>query len=275
MSVGTPARVEAGTVRANGAELYYERRGTGAPVLCISGATGDAGHFTAVADRLADEFTVITYDRRGNSRSKAPVGWASTSMAEQADDVAALLEALECVPAGVFGTSGGGIILLELLIRRPDVVRKKVVHEPPLIAVLPNRDALTAELGAMAGHALASGGPRAALEVFVRVNAGDHTFEHLDEELRDRMLGNAEVLLGVELDQFQGYVPDVAALRARRVPLMIAAGTEHERARYFFVDAAQWLGQQLNIPVTTFPGQHTPYWDRVDDLVAVLRPLLR
>jgi pimeloyl-ACP methyl ester carboxylesterase len=56
-------------VTVNGAELYYEVRGSGPPVLLIMGGTGDGGHFDTLADRLADEFTVVTYDRRGNGRS--------------------------------------------------------------------------------------------------------------------------------------------------------------------------------------------------------------
>jgi len=38
----------------NDTELYYEIRGTGAPVLLIMGASGDGGHFDAIADLLSD-----------------------------------------------------------------------------------------------------------------------------------------------------------------------------------------------------------------------------
>jgi pimeloyl-ACP methyl ester carboxylesterase len=76
------------TVTVNGTELYHEVRGTGTPVLLIMGATGDGGHFDTVADVLADEFTVITSDRRGNGRSPVPAGWRTTSPEEQADDAA-------------------------------------------------------------------------------------------------------------------------------------------------------------------------------------------
>ena len=58
------------------------------------GATGDGGHFDTLADLLADEFTLITYDRRGNGRSPAPAGWTTTSAEEQADDAAALVNSL-------------------------------------------------------------------------------------------------------------------------------------------------------------------------------------
>jgi pimeloyl-ACP methyl ester carboxylesterase len=47
-------------VNANGVRLYYERGGRGPAVLFISGATGDAGHWTGVADALANEYTFVS-----------------------------------------------------------------------------------------------------------------------------------------------------------------------------------------------------------------------
>src|SRR4051794_32796984 len=63
------------TVTVNGTELYHEVRGTGPPVLLIMGATGDGGYFDKLADLLADEFTVITYDRRGNGVVRSRPIW--------------------------------------------------------------------------------------------------------------------------------------------------------------------------------------------------------
>ena len=83
------------SIDVNGIRLYCEERGRGPAVLFISGATGDAGHWAKVADILADAYTVITYDRRANSRSPRPPGWASTTIGEQADDAAALLRGLD------------------------------------------------------------------------------------------------------------------------------------------------------------------------------------
>jgi pimeloyl-ACP methyl ester carboxylesterase len=56
----------------NGAELYHEVRGDGPAVLFIIGMTGDAGHVESLAGVLADEFTVVGYDRRENGRSPRP-----------------------------------------------------------------------------------------------------------------------------------------------------------------------------------------------------------
>ena len=90
-TTSTQQTVTTATVRVNGADLYHEIRGSGPPILFIMGATGDGGVFDRVAEQLANEFTVVTYHRRGNSLSPRPDGWKSTSIDEQADDAAALL----------------------------------------------------------------------------------------------------------------------------------------------------------------------------------------
>jgi pimeloyl-ACP methyl ester carboxylesterase len=266
-------------VSVNGTQLYYEQRGSGPSVLFISGATGDAGHFTQVAELLADEFTVVTYDRRGNSRSPSPAGWTSTTMDEQADDAAALLRVLDLAPAAVFGTSGGAVILLNLLLRHPEVVRVALVHEPPLMPVVPGVAELGAQFHTMTEEALASRGPRGAMELFIRFNAGDAAFEHLDPELRERMLGNADIFFAAELEPFVTCVPDPAALAQVSVPLIALAGAEHRDADLFhngyLYQSARWVAVQVRRDVTELPGAHAPYFDRPRELADALRPLLR
>ena len=81
-----------GLIDTGATKLYYEMRGSGPPLLLITGGAGDAGEWAAVAPGLADGHTVITYDRRGMSRSPQPDGWTATSISEQAyagDDQAA------------------------------------------------------------------------------------------------------------------------------------------------------------------------------------------
>ena len=120
---------------ANETELYYEARGDGPPLLLIMGASGYGGVFGRFAELLADEFTVVSYDRRGNGRSPRPAGWNTTSPEEQADDAAALLAGLGLAPAAIFGTSSAGIFAVATLIRHPESVRGAVLHEPALFAL--------------------------------------------------------------------------------------------------------------------------------------------
>jgi pimeloyl-ACP methyl ester carboxylesterase len=131
----------------NETELYYEARGDGPPLLLIMGASGYGGVFGRFAELLADEFTVVSYDRRGNGRSPRPADRNMTSPEEQADDVAALLAGLGLAPAAIFGTSSAGIFALAAVIRWPESVRGAVLHEPALFALVDDpkdvRDSLT------------------------------------------------------------------------------------------------------------------------------------
>jgi pimeloyl-ACP methyl ester carboxylesterase len=113
MTTTASGLIDVGTTR-----LYHEVRGSG-PALFITGGTGDAGEWADVAPTLAEECTVVTYDRRGMSRSPRPDGWTATSMAEAADDAAALLRALELAPTVVVGHSGGASVACSLVVRHP------------------------------------------------------------------------------------------------------------------------------------------------------------
>jgi len=94
-------------------------------------------------ENLADEFTVLTYDRRGNSRSGLHGGPAPLVMEEQSADALAVLDANGIDKALVFGNSGGASIALDLAARHPGQVNAAVVHEPPVPAVLPDPIALS------------------------------------------------------------------------------------------------------------------------------------
>ena len=80
---------------------------------------------------LADRYTVVAYDPRGNSRSTFDGAPEELQLDVQADDAAALIKALGGGAAYVFGTSGGAQIGLNLAARHPDRVRTLVAHEPP------------------------------------------------------------------------------------------------------------------------------------------------
>ncbi len=86
-------------------------------------------------------FEVVSYDRRGHSRSSCPPGQGSVR--DDVDDLAALIEALDLGPAHVAGASLGGSIALRLAAARPELVRSVAVHEPPLFDLLRRRGSRT------------------------------------------------------------------------------------------------------------------------------------
>src|ERR687888_607232 len=126
------------TLKVPGATLYYEIRGSGPVLLCISGGPTDAGMFADLAGRLAGRYTVVSYDQRGHSRSRLDGDPEDIPVALHADDAAAVVAAIGDEPAHAYGNSGGGTIGIELVARHPDRVRTLVAHEAPIFEVLPD-----------------------------------------------------------------------------------------------------------------------------------------
>lgn len=270
------AQIDRGTVVANGTVLYREVRGDGLPLLLIIGSTGDAGWYESAARLLAEEFTVVTYDRRGNSRSPAPDGWATTTMDEQADDAAALLRTLRLAPAIAFGSSDGAGIVTNMILRHPGVLRSAIVHEPSFVGAVSDPEGMDAALMAVIAQRLAEGGPPAALEAFLRSVAGDAVFEASDPIVRERAMGNAELVFGMELAALANYAPDQAELAAATVPVRVAAGADskdHPLLHYLY-EASEWTARAFGVPLATFSGAHVPYVDRPHVFVDEIRTLL-
>jgi pimeloyl-ACP methyl ester carboxylesterase len=258
------------TLRVPGAELHHEVRGTGPPVLMIPGVLGDGGTFDRLAPLLADEFTVITYDRRGNSRSPRPPGWEATSVDEQADDAAALLGALRLPPALLYGTSGGGAIALAALLRHPGAVRGALLHEPWVPALMHRPEDAEAPFESAIERGWAAGGPGAAVDAFLREVLGDGA--RLDPDRPSRIRGNGEVAFRLESPAWGRFAPDPERLAALRMPIAVMCGTESAPV---FRASATALAARLGVETIAAPGGHVPQLDRPDELAAAIRPILR
>jgi pimeloyl-ACP methyl ester carboxylesterase len=257
-------QLQSGRVRANGAELYYETRGDGPPLLLVAGGLADAGQFTALAEALVERWRVITYDRRGNSRSPAPEGWSATSIEEQSDDAAALLEALGVSAVSVYGHSIGAPITLDLAVRRPEIVAAVVLHDPAMMSVLEDPGTVMAAVGPLIEDGMKAGGPAAAAEAFYRFAVGA-AIESLDPATYDRMKEDGQVLFGVEFETLSGWRPKDERLRQLRVPVLILAGAESPP---FFREAADWLAGRLEAAIEQVPGGHGAPFEHAADVAA-------
>ena len=110
----------------NGLNLYYERAGSGPPLLFISGTGGDLRNQPNVfASPLAKAFDLVAYDQRGLGRTDKPD--VPYSMADYADDAAALMDHLSWDQAPVIGVSFGGMVAQELALRHPSKVARLVL----------------------------------------------------------------------------------------------------------------------------------------------------
>lgn len=113
-------------LKANDISLYYEIHGAGQRLLYIGGTGGDLRVKPNVFDGpLRTQFEILGYDQRGLGQSDKPE--VDYSMADYADDAAALLNALGWGPVPVVGVSFGGMVAQELALRHPQQVSALVL----------------------------------------------------------------------------------------------------------------------------------------------------
>lgn len=125
-------------VTARDVELYYEEHGRGEPLVLVPGFGSGLWIWYRQIPAFAERFRTIAFDPRGVARSAAAD--APFTMRDLADDLAALLEALQVERAHVLGASFGGFVAQEFALAHPERTRSLVLcctsyggtgHVPP------------------------------------------------------------------------------------------------------------------------------------------------
>ncbi len=279
----TSERIQSTTLKVPGASLYFETQGAGPLLLLIPGGPTDAGIFAALAAQLADRYQVVRYDPRGNSRSILDGPPVDQDMDVHGDDAARLLAEFGTEPAYVLGSSGGAQIGLNLAARYPLRVHTLVAHEPPCILMLDDAEE-SRSFNESVNETYRTAGVGAAMQKFM-VGAGlaggpkPQQAAPPPAELREafgRIQGNADYFLAHGLKPIGFYVPDVAALNAG--PVRIIVGIGEASAGGLAGRSAQALAKRLGIAPVSFPGGHGGYNDApatfADRLDGVLRGAL-
>jgi acetyltransferase/esterase len=264
------APLTTGFAKANGAELYFERRGHGPALLMIAGGGGDCGVYTAIGEILASAYTVVTYDRRGNSRSPLRGGPAKIEIAEQSADAVAVLRANGFESARIFGSSGGATIALDIAARHPQAVEAVVPHEPPTPKILPDApDVLV--LYDEIDDVLETAGWQAAFRLFLTTNRLIPPDEPevmtavLDPgrilgpgpllDLLKRQSGNWEYMMKYEVRSFIDYVPDLSRIASNNIRIALTAGVDTQGQ--YFHRASTIIAERLGVDDVEFPGGHS------------------
>jgi pimeloyl-ACP methyl ester carboxylesterase len=213
-----------------GADLFYEITGDGEPLILVHGSWADHHTWDLAAPTLAQHFKVITYDRRGHSKSTAPPGQGSVR--EDVNDLAELIKLAGPGPAHVVGNSLGGSIVLRLAASQPELCRTVSVHEPPLMALLASDESMAPMLNEVQGRIgavvelLAKGEDAAGAELFVETVAlGPGMWRRLPEEVRQTFVRNARTFLDEAGDQEASGI-DLDSLRAYRESAQLTQGDQ-------------------------------------------------
>ena len=114
--------------KINNCNYYYEKHGSGNETILFShGLLWSGRMFYKQINYFKKNFTVITYDHRGQGRSE--VTKKGYDMDALYEDLVALLKYLGLKKVHLGGLSMGGFVVMRLASRRPDLVRSLILME--------------------------------------------------------------------------------------------------------------------------------------------------
>ncbi|MGW2637556.1 alpha/beta fold hydrolase [Streptomyces sp. NPDC001348] len=248
-----------------GAVLHYQVQGSGPVLLLSQSGEGDADRTVDLVPHLADAFTVVTYDRRGLSRSTLDDPARPVTMGDHADDAARLLAELTDAPALMAGFSMGGAIGLQVVARHPGVLGTLIAHEPVTPNLLPTADRAqhVSELAAIQ-QIYATDGLPAAFRAIARHLGIDPAHEDTEDGLTPqpmtpRRRANFGHFINTEFtavmtDRLDPAEPVRAAARTgTRITAATGRTTRHTVHTY---RCALALARLLGTKPVAFPGGH-------------------
>jgi acetyltransferase/esterase len=227
------------TLNVPGATLYYEVSGDGPLLIMTPGAAGTGQVFRPLLGPLAERYQMVTYDRRGFSRSEldGPQDY-DHRLDTDADDVRRLIEQLTDKrsspvdrPAVVFGNSSGAIVALEVLIRYPEQVDIVVAHEPPVVNLLPDAAKWRTFFDEVYDTYRQSGVTK-AMHQFANGTLGSEDSKVLARNMKlhtnEQNLANATYWMEHELRQYPRVKLDLDALATHTRQLMLVGGRDSQ-----------------------------------------------
>ena len=262
------------SVTVPGARLHYEIRGRG-PLLLVIGSPMVSADFASLADALAGDHTVVTYDPRGHANSTIDDPDEDSTAESRADDIAAILDDLGAESADVFGSSGGAVTGLALVARHPARVRTLIAHEPPLLELLPDAPQQRANTEDIIETFHAAGMEAAWYKFMVHGrfrhdDAGEDACPNQSRPEQDRR--EAARFFDHELRPTTRYLPDIDALKNGPSRVVIGIGADSGRLLTYRTSVAV-CGLLGSTPVE-FPGDHGGFLGAPTEFAEALRQVL-
>jgi pimeloyl-ACP methyl ester carboxylesterase len=216
------------------AGIWSETAGVGhdQAIVLVHGSMDRSAGLLRLSRRLSDQFEVIRYDRRGYGRSSG-IGPPFT-VADHVTDLVQVIERhLDGAAALVFGHSFGGNVALAAAQRRPELVDRVCIYEPPLswLGWWPS--------GTAGATALSQPDVAEAAEAFMRRLVGDAKWERLPSATRSARRAEGPAMVGELADLRVGPPWDPALITQ---PVLALFG---ERAQPHHQRAMRAIGELL------------------------------
>ncbi|HEX6348539.1 MAG TPA: alpha/beta hydrolase [Candidatus Dormibacteraeota bacterium] len=259
-------------VEVNGTGLAYIEQGSGEPLIFVHGGICDLTFWEPILEPVGSRFRAISYSRRWAWPNEPIPADVVDSVDVHAEDLIALIEKLGAGPVNLVGNSFGAFISLLVARDRPDLVRRLVAQEPPvmplllgfppsppaLIKLLLTRPRVGVPLAKMVFGGVVPvekmverGDVEASIEKFVRsVALGDAGYDALPDWIKEHMRLNA----GTHAAQFRnngGFAPFTPAdARSISIPTLVMTGQHSPAAlRVLSAELARYLPNARTIEI--------------------------
>jgi pimeloyl-ACP methyl ester carboxylesterase len=256
------------TLELDGVRLAYWEEGSGQPVVFVHGVGTSGELWAGDIAPLARDCRLIVYDRRGYGvSSESPRDWQA-----HREDAIALIDALRAAPAVLVGYSGGSIIVLDLALKRRDLVTSLVLLDP---AFNLKRCLTPGFVRALAGAQLLRRvrGERRGAEHWMRYVAsystGGSAFDKAPPERRERLLENSAAIFN-DFASGGGEHVDETRLADIDVPVTIIEARLSPAFLRRSCERLKRLMPQARTVTLANSGHHVGL-DAADELLGILR----
>lgn len=253
-----------GVIAAAGITFACREAGEGPPLLFVHGSLGSLGDFAAQVEFFSPRYRAISYSRRFHPPNPCNDPDAPYTLAQQSDDIAAVIRAAGMTHPDVVASSWGGYAALLCAVRHPGIFRSLVLGEPPMLPLLEASEEGRRALEDFHFTALAPS--RAAFlrgeewegvgRFFDGVAGRKGAFDALPPGARSKLLEAAPELRLEFLTPFEQYMPPLADedLRSIRIPVLLLNGARSPRFFRIITDHLERVLQETTRKVIPASG---------------------
>ncbi len=263
------------TVFVNGAEFHFIEQGSGEAVVFVHGSLGDFRSWMPQIDPFSQVTHAISYSRRYHYPNPFIEDGKDYSPDLHAEDLIKLIESLRLGPANVVGNSFGAYATLVAAIRRPELFRRLIIGEPPVLPWLKKipggqtyYDGFMEKAWIPAGLAFQHGDMEQGVRLFIDgVSGAEGIFDRLPEPVRARMMQNAPSLQAETASQHYFTEITPQQLEELRINALFLKGEHSPKMFHLIIDQlAQYVpgARQATIPDAghSMPSNNPPAYNQ-------------
>ncbi len=261
------------------ADIYYEIKGKGPYLFIVQSGEGDANRTSQLVEELKDDFTVVTYDRRGLSRSIIKVDQPIT-ISTHAADLSKLISSISNVSVNILGCSIGAVIALKLAETNKSI-KTLIAHEPVIPSLLPEGEQhehireLKEIRDIYINKSWLEGIKYMAEVLGINLNTQTREPNAIMEPMTIERKSNFDFFIKNDLESILNFnFSEINLNEIEKQTTIIPIVGKETNPRVFDYKCAKILAKMINKPIIQFPGGHNGNCTHPKGYAAMVKSLL-